>query len=130
MSKETINEYYGTLYSSFQSYFEKIKGYGNDPAENIKAVLIYIHLDDTVIIEFVRNNVRDGYAGGFSYVYVTEPANITGQCSYKYDGGDTTYYEHYDCNFTKAGWYKICNSYDTKPVNPPIDNAKFEKSEF
>jgi hypothetical protein len=103
-----------------------------DPAQNIKVVPIHISLDGRVLIEFIGPNVRDGFVGEFSYLYVTEPANIIGNRNYKYEPGfDTTYYEHYDCNFTKPGWYKICRSYDnTKPVNAPIDGAKFEKSEF
>jgi hypothetical protein len=109
LSKETIDEYYGTLYSQFQSYFYKFNGAG--PAQNIKAVGIPINMNDVILIEFVGINVRDGYVGGFDYLYITEPVNIAGNYKYKYDGEDTIWYEHYDYNFSEAGWYKICTSY-------------------
>jgi hypothetical protein len=95
-----------SIYNYFINYFNYFSIPYDGPEGRIRIYSLYFSLDDDselVESESAKPGMFDEH---FSFVYVTEPVNITGS----WKDGDT--YWSYDCNFSKAGWYKICTFYD------------------
>ena len=62
----------------------------------------------------------------FTYIYVAEPIDLSGTEIFERDKDDSLWHsreiKHYDLNFSKAGWYKIVESFTIGVDDGEIDN--------
>ncbi|MDR2576074.1 MAG: hypothetical protein LBC52_06490 [Treponema sp.] len=94
-----------TMYDSFLKYFTHYNIPHDGPEGKIQIYSLAFWLDDDKELIESESSKPMMFDEHFSFVYVTEPVNITGSWKEIDSFGDTTYWS-YDCNFSKAGWYK------------------------
>ena len=106
------------MWNAFIAYFTNMSIPDEDPRSHVKIFILDFEIDNGYFLqEFVSPG--DRFKEYFSYVYVTEPANLTGNFIVRESGFNDAYW-YYDLNFSQPGWYKIINTYNKPIGNNPI----------
>jgi hypothetical protein len=127
LSKETVGD---TANDIFRDYFYLAD---EPPGWETKIGEMYLALDGVFLQEAAEGLIFPY----FKYVYVTEPLDLSGVLYGKKQIADNIYEQDktkiwiYECNFTKAGWYKVCYYYnepvETNQTNSTGQNTSWKK---
>ena len=105
------------MWDAFIAYFNNLSIPYDDTRGRVKIFSLIFENNGYFLQEFVSTG--DIFVEYFSYVYVTEPANLTGNFIVRESGFNDAYW-YYDLDFSQPGWYKIINSYNKPIGNNPI----------
>jgi hypothetical protein len=126
LSKDTMQNTAGDIFRDY--YFHA----GEPPGWETKVEQMDIYLDGVLL-----KDMAEGFFPYFVYVYISEPLYLSGTFPDLKPAGENIY-EHdwtkpwkYECDFSKAGWYKVCRYYN-EPIqenqtNSTGVNTKYKK---
>jgi hypothetical protein len=117
LSKDTPTMSTHSIYEYFIAYFNHLSIPYDGPEGRVKIYQLSFELDNDSGLKEYESSERFNYDEHFSYVYVTEPVDMSGNFHWKDEYNNSFWY--YDCNFSQAGWYKIGLFYDHSIGNNP-----------